>query len=136
MGYMGELLDWHYCVNALSVFGYRICKIPRCVFLHTYANKITGIAMDCFPALYWIFGMAMTVFVLCGVASLSAFEELIIIIRSKKLNRNIKAYLPKTVCRIEHKKGQAVFAFRYSVMAIRFFSLRGCLVSPQKNRNK
>jgi len=64
-------------------------------FLHTYANKFTGIVLVCFPILYWVFGMAVTVFVLCGVASLSALEELAIIIRSKKLNRNIKSVFAK-----------------------------------------
>jgi len=58
-------------------------------FLHTYANKITGIALACFPISYQVFGLTITVFILCGIASLSALEELIITICSKKLDRNI-----------------------------------------------
>jgi CDP-diacylglycerol--glycerol-3-phosphate 3-phosphatidyltransferase len=64
-------------------------------FLHTYANKITGIALVCFPILFWVFGMTVTVFFLCSLASFSALEVLIITIRSKKLNRNTKSLFAK-----------------------------------------
>ena len=57
-------------------------------FLHTYANKATGIALACFPIFYRVFGITATVFILCGIASLSALEELIITFYAKKLNRN------------------------------------------------
>jgi CDP-diacylglycerol--glycerol-3-phosphate 3-phosphatidyltransferase len=57
--------------------------------IHTYANKVTGIIMICFPIYLQLFGITATVFVLCSIASISAFEELIIVIRSKILNRNI-----------------------------------------------
>lgn len=57
--------------------------------LHTYSNKATGIALFCFPLLYRIAGLPATALVLCGIASISAFEELIITIRSKSLDRNV-----------------------------------------------
>ena len=71
--------------------GVGFLKYRSVPFLHTFANKFTGIALVCFPVLHWIFGMTVTAFILCSVASLSALEELAIIIRSKKLNRNIKS---------------------------------------------
>lgn len=57
-------------------------------FLHTYANKATGIALACFPFLYYALGMTVTATILCGIASLSALEELRIAICSKELDRN------------------------------------------------
>ena len=82
-------------LTRLLSLGIGFTKYCAVSFLHTYANKITGIALVCFPVLYWIFGMTVTVITLCGVASLSALEELTIIMHSKKLNRNIKSIFAK-----------------------------------------
>lgn len=57
--------------------------------LHTYANKITGVALVLFPILHLFFGLNLTALILCSIASLSAFEELLITVCAKKLNRNI-----------------------------------------------
>ncbi|MGN7764856.1 CDP-alcohol phosphatidyltransferase family protein [Paenibacillus sp. 22594] len=57
-------------------------------FLHTYANKATGLALFSFPFLYSIFGLTATSIVICGLASCSAVEELIINIKSKELLRD------------------------------------------------
>lgn len=59
--------------------------------LHTYANKATGLTMFCFPYLSNFFDINILVCLslICTVASLSAIEELIILITSKKLSRNI-----------------------------------------------
>jgi len=93
------LLTWDkwaiYWIGSIALIrfmslGIGFAKYRAVSFLHTYANKFTGIALVCFPILYQVFGMAITVIVLCCVASLSALEELAIIIHSKKLNRNIK----------------------------------------------
>ncbi len=65
-------------------------KYRAFAFLHTYANKITGIALAGFPIVYQFAGMRVTVALLCGVASLSALEELAITLRSGNLDRNIK----------------------------------------------
>jgi len=75
--------------------GIGFVKYRAVSFLHTYANKITGIALVFFPIMFWAFGITVTVFILCGVASLSALEELIITICSKKLNRNTKGIFAK-----------------------------------------
>ena len=60
-------------------------------FLHTYMNKITGALLFGFPLLYRSFGLTITAFFLCSIASISAAEELIINITSKKLSHNIKS---------------------------------------------
>ena len=99
------LLAWEnwmlYWIGAIAVtrfitlaIGY--AKYGAFSFLHTYANKMTGIALALFPVPYHLFGLAITVFILCSVASLSAFEELIITILSKRLNRNITCIFAKT----------------------------------------
>lgn len=71
--------------------GIGFVKYRAIPFLHTYANKVTGIALVCFPIMFRALGISVTAFILCGVASLSALEELIITIRSKTLNRNTKS---------------------------------------------
>ena len=73
------------------VIGY--AKYHTLAFLHTYANKITGVACACFPVLLQMLGLPITVAVLCFIASLSAFEELVITISSKQLLRNEKGLL-------------------------------------------
>lgn len=66
-------------------------KYKTFAFLHTYANKVTGILLFCFPLLYLIFGIAITCFLLSIIAVISAIEELTINITSKKLSRDIKS---------------------------------------------
>jgi CDP-diacylglycerol--glycerol-3-phosphate 3-phosphatidyltransferase len=70
--------------------GVGFAKYRKMAFLHTYANKAAGIACACFPVLYQIFGLNVTAFILCGIASLSALEELTVSITSKELDRNVK----------------------------------------------
>lgn len=70
------------------VVGY--IKYRTLSFLHTYINKATGILLAFFPILYHFFRLDIIVFVLCGVAGISAIEEIIIIIRGKTLNRNAR----------------------------------------------
>ncbi|SDM91573.1 CDP-diacylglycerol--glycerol-3-phosphate 3-phosphatidyltransferase [Paenibacillus jilunlii] len=57
-------------------------------FLHTYANKATGLALFSFPLLYSIFGLTTASIVTCGLATCSAIEELMINIKSKELLRD------------------------------------------------
>ncbi len=71
-------------------FGIGFAKYHEFAFLHTYANKATGIVCACFPVLYYVFGLTVTTHILCGAASLSALEELTITWRSKELDRNVK----------------------------------------------
>jgi CDP-diacylglycerol--glycerol-3-phosphate 3-phosphatidyltransferase len=59
-------------------------------FIHTYANKITGLMLFCFPFLYSISGLAITSCILCSLAAYSAIEELLINIHSKELSRDTR----------------------------------------------
>ncbi|WP_179945168.1 CDP-alcohol phosphatidyltransferase family protein [Paenibacillus durus] len=63
-------------------------KYSALSFIHTYANKATGLMLFCFPFLYSILGLTITSSLLCGLASFSAIEELIINIKSKELSRD------------------------------------------------
>ncbi|MCL2153458.1 MAG: CDP-alcohol phosphatidyltransferase family protein [Oscillospiraceae bacterium] len=65
-------------------------KYRAFAFLHTYLNKATGIALFCFPLLYHTVDLTITAMILCGIASISALEELVINLRQKELNRNIR----------------------------------------------
>lgn len=64
-------------------------------FLHTYANKATGIVLFVFPILYSSLGIDIAVILVCSLANISAFEELLININSKNLNRNIRSMVMK-----------------------------------------
>ncbi len=84
---------WWMVMIALVRFaslGVVFAKYRAVAFLHTYANKATGIVCACFPVLYQVFGLTVTALILCGMASLSALEELAITWRTKELDRNVK----------------------------------------------
>lgn len=59
--------------------------------LHTYANKATGFALFCFPLLFVAIGTIPSGVVLCCIATISAIEELVINVRSKTLDRDVKS---------------------------------------------
>lgn len=63
--------------------------------LHTYANKATGVLIFVFPLLYILWDIKITVTILCVVAFISSFEELLITLKSKELNRNCKSIFMK-----------------------------------------
>ncbi len=63
--------------------------------LHTLMNKATGLLLFLFPILFALFGVNASAIILGTVAFLSSLEELVITIRSKELNRNIKSIIKK-----------------------------------------
>jgi len=76
----------------------RFCSLIACrirfhsfAFLHTCANKATGFLLLCFPVLVRLFGLTVTSILLCSAATVSAVEELVIHIRSPRLNRNARS---------------------------------------------
>jgi len=79
----------------LLTFGTGFVKYHTMPFLHTYANKITGIILFCILFLYRAFGLTAAICISCGFASISALEELAITIRSKKLDRNAASIFSK-----------------------------------------
>lgn len=64
-------------------------KFHGIAFLHTYANKATGLLLFCFPVILIFGGMTVTGILLCTIASISAIEDLAINIRSKKLVKDV-----------------------------------------------
>ena len=72
-----------------SSLGIGFARFHALTFLHTYSNKVTGIALSLFPVLYYSLGLSATVIILFSIAGLSAIEELIITIKARKLDRNI-----------------------------------------------
>lgn len=58
-------------------------------FLHTYANKITGLLLFCFPVILPFTGIDAASHLLCMAATISACEELTIQLKSKALDRNV-----------------------------------------------
>ncbi|WP_313343158.1 CDP-alcohol phosphatidyltransferase family protein [Sedimentibacter sp.] len=74
-------------VRLLSIiFGF--ARYHQLAFLHTYANKVTGIVLFFFPFLFSVFGKEITAIIICCIASISAAEELLINLTSKTLYRD------------------------------------------------
>ncbi|MGE5494750.1 MAG: CDP-alcohol phosphatidyltransferase family protein [Burkholderiales bacterium] len=81
-------------VRVVSMFvGY--CKYRVFAILHTYSNKATGILLFCFPYLYNSINMKYSASIICAIASISAVEELVIHITSKRLSRDVKGIFAK-----------------------------------------
>ncbi len=70
-------------------------KYKTIVFLHTYLNKTTGIILFISPLIYSLFKINFTLYLLCIMGSISAIEELLINITSKKLSKNIKSFFDR-----------------------------------------
>lgn len=71
--------------------GVGFLRYRKLAFLHTYANKFTGVVLFCSPFFYVISGLHTTIIFLCIIASISALEELVINVLSKELWRDIKS---------------------------------------------
>ena len=63
--------------------------------IHTYGNKITGMVLFIFPILIPYVHINMLIYIICFVANISAIEELIIQIKSTKLELNKKSMFSK-----------------------------------------
>lgn len=63
--------------------------------LHTYSNKMTGFLIFLFPFFIPILAASVLVWIICGAATLSAVEELLIQISSKTLNLDRKSIFSK-----------------------------------------
>lgn len=71
-------------------------RFRQMVFLHTWSDKVTGLLLFALPLLYWWLGFCVAFALACGVASLSALEELALMIRMKNPDRNTKGILWRT----------------------------------------
>jgi len=83
-------LLWVGAIALLRLITLATCylKFHHLAFLHTYANKATGFLLLCFPFLLRFLGLETTAILLCAVASVSAAEELLILLTSPTLRLN------------------------------------------------
>ncbi len=65
-------------------------KFREFSFLHTYQNKLTGLLLFVYPPLIGKFGLLFPTVVVCIIASFAALEEQIILLKLKKLHRDIR----------------------------------------------
>lgn len=82
-----------------AAYGIGYFKYRTFSALHTVMNKAAGAFLFAFPPLYRLLGMGAACGIVCGVAFLSAAEELLLTIRSKELDRNRKSLF--------HRSGRA-----------------------------
>lgn len=85
------LVIWILLIAAVRIASMTIVyrKYHTFALLHTYANKITGLLLFCFPYFCTFMNVTVSGAVLCAAASISAAEELAIVLLSKELSRNI-----------------------------------------------
>lgn len=70
-------------------------KYHSLAFLHTYFNKATGLLLFCFPLFYTALGLAPTAFMLLGIATIAAMEELLLNLTAKELDYDVKSIFAK-----------------------------------------
>ena len=90
-------LLWAAAIALLRLTALAICyvKFRKLAFLHTYANKATGFLLLCFPFLLRFLGLNATAILLCAVATVSAAEELVILLTSGALRLNRSSIFSK-----------------------------------------
>ena len=81
-------------IARLISLGLAFYKYGELSFLHTYGNKVAGVALFLFPFVYSVLGN-LTAVLIGGIASLAAIEELIITLTSKELDKNIRCIFDK-----------------------------------------
>jgi len=74
-----------------TTFAIGLAKYGAIPWLHTIANKAAGIALFFAPAIWRIGGKGVAALILCSIAGLSAMEELLLTLRQKELNADIKS---------------------------------------------
>ncbi len=92
-----EILIWIIAIAIIRFAAMAIAlkKYKTFASIHTYGNKITGIVLFMVPILlHYIFEIQL-MYIICGMASLSAIEELVVQIVSKELQVNKKSIFAK-----------------------------------------
>ena len=91
------LIYWIAAITIIRLVSLLIgfAKYHSVAFLHTYANKATGLALFLFPLFYHAADITIVAIALCIIASLSAIEELVINLKKKQLDKNIRGLFCK-----------------------------------------
>ncbi len=89
------LLWWVGVIALLRLLSFvvGVVKYHCAAFLHTCANKATGLVLFGFPLLYLLVGLTPSAIFVCVVATLASAEELVIHCRSSALNRDTAGLL-------------------------------------------
>ena len=79
------------CVILGRIISYIVAalKYKRFAALHTYLNKLTGLAIFIMPYITQFTGFVYYMMVACGVAALATTEELLLHIRRKEYRANV-----------------------------------------------
>lgn len=89
------VIVWIAVIALIRLIALAVCyfRFHKFAFLHTYANKATGLLLFLSPVLFWLFGIDVSCYLLCGLAIFSALEEFVIEIFSHQLDPNRKSIL-------------------------------------------
>ncbi|MEY8001043.1 CDP-alcohol phosphatidyltransferase family protein [Clostridium sp. Mt-5] len=92
-----EIIIWVISIGIirLSSMIVAIKKYKTFASIHTYGNKITGIVLFIFPIMLSYIYIAMLMYIICIVATISAIEELIIQLTSSELQVNRQSIFVK-----------------------------------------
>lgn len=89
-----KALIWIVIISLIRIISIIVAfyKYNTLVMLHTYSNKLIGIALFLTIIFYKnIHSNSILIYIVCIIATISSAEELAIHITSKKLNRDIKS---------------------------------------------
>lgn len=93
-----ELPVWGWCyfwsilfLRFLS-YGTVAIKFRRFAAVHTYCNKMTGVALFCVPYMRFFLNMSQIALIVCTIAFIATIEEWMIHLRSGSYNPEIKSY--------------------------------------------
>lgn len=70
-------------------------KYHTFAFLHTYANKVAGVSLFLFPFIYQFVPFTVAACIICSLAGISAFEELLITVKAKQLRPDVHSIFEK-----------------------------------------
>jgi len=92
-----QIIIWIVIIGIIRIVSMGVVFVKYKTFgiLHTYGNKITGLVLFTIPLLLAFVKSDVTMYIICGVASISAIEELIIHLLSNELQINKKSVFAK-----------------------------------------
>jgi len=92
-----QILIWVIFIGIIRIVSVIVAffKFKTFCMLHTYANKITGFILFLFPMLLTAFPSDVLMYGICIIANLSGIEELVINLRTSKLEVNRKSIFIK-----------------------------------------
>lgn len=88
---------WFVAIAAIRLLTLAVCfiKFRKFAFLHTYLNKATGFLIFLLVFTMSVFSINVSIIIACSIATLSAIEELAIMLKSKKIDRDIKSIIER-----------------------------------------